>query len=340
MKIKTLTPVHISSGNKLTGLDFAVENGRVIVLDTPKLFKALEEKGCDLLKAVEDLGTRKISLKDLVRDFDLKLEDFKRYEAKLVGNVGSEISEQIKTNEMPYIPGSSIKGAIRTAILWYAVKNDKSLLDFAINHLKKLVRGQVTSNVLKHADDKLEKKVFGENPREDFMRVVRVTDSAEFNSLRVYEIKILGSSVRGVCVECIDENDTAQIEMEVDKRILEVKSIKSDLVRDIDTIAEITREFSLELIKSELNYNYDSRTKSILKEIAKVRGILLRVGWGTGWYSKTIGLLLETHPEFEYIRKKLRLGRSPRTGRFYEIFPKTRRTTADGKPLGWIKIDI
>ena len=26
--------------------------------------------------------------------------------------------EQIKTNDIPYIPGSSIKGAVRTAILW------------------------------------------------------------------------------------------------------------------------------------------------------------------------------------------------------------------------------
>ncbi len=199
---------------------------------------------------------------------------------------------------------------------------------------------RITSKVLKTADDELEKKVFGKEPKKDFMRAIRVTDSTEFNSLKVYEVKILGSSVRGVCVECIDENDTADIEIEVDKQVLKDKYIKSDLVIDIDTIAGITKEFSLELIKNELNYDYDSRTKSILKELIKVRGILLRIGWGTGWYSKTIGLLLETHPEFENIRKKLGLGRNPRTGKLSGIFPKTRRVTADGKPLGWISISM
>ena len=340
MEIKTLTPVHVSSGNKLTRMDFIVRDGKVILLDTPELFRALKEKGCDVMKLVDELSHR--SLDDLAKDFGLDVVDFRLYEVKLTGSIGNEISEQIKTRRKSYIPGSSIKGAIRTAILWYIMKNDKSLLNFAIKCLEELTRGRITHKTLKMADDKLEKRVFGKDPRKDFMRALKVTDSTPFDKLRVYEVKILGSSVKGVCVECIDENDIAKIDIEIDERVLIDAEIASKFkeygIDDMGNIVEITRDFSLTLIEKELSYNYSDKTKSILKSIKSSKGILLRVGWGTGWYSKTIGLLLETHPKFESLRKKLGLGRSPRTKRFYDVFPKTRRVTADGKPLGWVCI--
>jgi len=341
MKIKTLTPVHIGSGSKLTRMDFIVRNGKVIVLNTPELFRALEGKGCDMIKIVDELSYR--SLDDLAKDFDIDAMNFKLYEARLVGSAASEISEQIKSGRKPYIPGSSIKGAIRTAILWYIVKNDRFLLNFAIKCLEDLARGRITSKVLKETDDRLEKKVFGKDPRKDFMRALKVTDSTSFSELTVYEIKILGSNIKGVCVECIDENDSASIKIEIDERVLADAEIASKLkeyeLDGIEKIAEMTREFSLTLIEKELTYNhYDDETKSIFKNIKSSKGMLLRVGWGTGWYSKTIGLLLETHPKFENLRKKIGLGRSPRTKRVYDEFPKTRRVTIDGKPLGWICI--
>jgi len=330
MEIKTLTPVHIGSGNKLTRTDFIVRNGKVIVLDAPKLFRALEEKGCDVMNIVNELSYR--SLDDLARDFGLDAMDFRRYEVKLTGSIG-EISEQIKTGGRAYIPGSSVKGAIRTAILWYILKNDKSLLNFAVKCVEELTKRRITNKTLKMADDKIERKVFGKDPRNDFMRALKISDSTPFDKLKVYEVKILGSNIR-VCVECIDENDTAGIGIKIDT----ASKFREYGIKDIDDIKEITRDFSLALIGKELSYNYGDKTKFILKGIKNSKGMLLRVGWGTGWYSKTIGLLLEDHPKFESLRRKLGLGRSPRTKRFYDVFPKTRRVTVDGKPLGWISL--
>ena len=162
---------------------------------------------------------------------------------------------------------------------------------------------------------------------------LKVSDSTPFDKLKVYEVKILGSNIR-VCVECIDENDTAEIGIKIDT----ASKFREYGIKDMDDIKEITRDFSLALIEKELEYNYGDKTKSILKGIKNSKGMLLRVGWGTGWYSKTIGLLLEAHPKFESLRRKLGLGRSPRTKRFYDVFPKTRRVTVDGKPLGWINL--
>ncbi|OYT33598.1 MAG: type III-A CRISPR-associated RAMP protein Csm5, partial [Candidatus Aenigmarchaeota archaeon ex4484_52] len=50
----------------------------------------------------------------------------------------NEIREQIKTKNIPYIPGTSIKGAIRTALLWYYAKNNfndlKNILETELNN--------------------------------------------------------------------------------------------------------------------------------------------------------------------------------------------------------------
>ena len=346
MVIEVLTPVHVGSGNKLLmNLDFIVKGNivkgnRVVILDTPKLFGYLIEKGYDAV----DIA--KVELKDLINKERIDVENFKKYALPFTGAVKSEISEHIKTGGKPYIPGSSIKGAIRTAVLWYAVKNDKRLLDFAIKSLENKIsrsRGRVTSKILKEADDDLERVVFGKEPRNtrnDIMRAVRIGDSKPFKSLRVYEVKVLGSRGIGISAECID-GGKAEVEIDVDEEVL--KNLDSEykgLVKDVDTIAEITKEFSEALIEAELKYNYFEKTKAEFRAVKKCRGIVLRLGWGTGWYSKTIGLLLKTHTKFEGLRRKLGLGRNPRTKKVSNKFPKTRKVTVDGKPLGWVNINI
>jgi CRISPR-associated protein Csm5 len=340
MEIEILTPVHVGSGNRLLmNLDFVVRGNRVVVLDTPKLFGYLIEKGYDAVEIA------KIELKELIED--IAVENFKRYSVPFTGVVKSEISEHIKTGGKPYIPGSSIKGAIRTAVLWYAVKNNRRLLDFAIKSLENKIsrnRGMVTSKILKEADDELERVVFGKEPRNtrnDIMRAVRVEDSKPFKSLRVYEVRVLGSSRKiGVSVECID-GGKAEVGIDVDDFVLKnLDSSYRDMIKDVDTIAEITREFSEALIEAELKYSYFEKTKNEFRAVKKCKGMVLRLGWGTGWLSSTIGLLLKTHPKFEGLRRRLGLGKNPRTKIVSRVFPKTRKVTADGKPLGWVCIRI
>ena len=341
MEIEVLTPVHVGSGNKLLmNLDFIVRGNRVVMLDTPKLFGYLIEKGYDAV----DIA--KVELKELINKERIDVENFKKYALPFTGAVRSEISEHIKTGGKPYIPGSSIKGAIRTAVLWYAVKNDKRLLDFAIKSLENKIswnRGRVTSKILKEADDELERIVFGKelrNTRNDIMRAVRIADSKPFRSLRVYEVKVLGSRGIGICAECID-GGKAEVEVDVDESILRnLNGRYKWLVEDVDTIAEITKEFSEALIEAELKYNYSEKTKAEFIAVKRCRRIVLRLGWGTGWYSKTIGLLLKTHPRFEYLRTKLGLGKNPKTKKVSSVFPKTRKVTVDEKPLGWVNIKV
>jgi len=76
------------------------------------------------------------------------------------------IREQIKDcYHRPYIPGSSLKGAIRTALAWAMLKD-------GVIRLEKGVIGDNPRNAAKE----LMKKLFGADPNHDLLRAMHVFD--------------------------------------------------------------------------------------------------------------------------------------------------------------------
>ncbi len=327
MKIKILTPVHIGSGDRYMRFDFMIKDNKVIILDLPSLLRKLEESGKDVMKIIGDLRSRRMELEDLVDD----VESLKLKEIPFEGENKREILKHVQSLGKLYIPGSSVKGAIRTALLWKAVWDDKRLIDWTLDYIKNL-RGKID---LRKVDNALEAKVFRsskllkkDDPKNDLLRALKVLDSGFFKKIKVYEVKYLNAKGLSVCVECIDSGDSAEINVEVDKIVLSYLEQRLDF----DDVKEATKEFARAIVEAELARTYPERAKNEFRSILNNRGILLRMGWGIGWFSTTIGTLLRSHPDFEEVRRKLRLGRSVR-------FPVTRRITWDGRPLGWVSID-
>ncbi|RUM34779.1 MAG: type III-A CRISPR-associated RAMP protein Csm5 [Archaeoglobus sp.] len=345
MKIETLTPVHIGSGDNYLTVDFVLVGNRVVFIDALKFFQEVE-KTANPIEVAQEIAKGNASVKDFIED----LSKIKEYEVPFVGHkVRREILKHIKTNGKLYIPGSTIKGAIRTALLWKAVKDDRSLLNKTIQLIKQKIENRkfIGRKELTRLDDELENIVFRKSrltpkendPKNDIFRVLKITDTSPFEKCKVYEIKFLGMRNFSQLVECIDYGDSAELDMGIDEYTLSFMDQKLDF----DVISEATREFAEEIVKTETN-RYPERTKNEFRNVLKAKGIILRIGWGTGWYSSTIGTLLKTHPEFESLRKseslrkKLGLGRNPGTGRFSRNFPMIRRVTFDDRPLGWIAI--
>lgn len=327
MKIKTLTPVHIGSGDRYMGLDFIIKGNKVIMLDLPNLFRKLEEDGKNVMKIIGDLRSKKTEVEDLVED----VESFKLKEIPFEGENKREILKHVQSLGKPYIPGSSVKGAIRTALLWKAVRDDQRLLNWTLNYIKNL-RGRINP---RKVDDALETKVFRlsgllnrDDPKNDLLRALKVTDSGFFENVKIYEVKYLNARSLSVCAECIDAGDSAEIDVEVDEIVLSYLEQRLDF----DGVKEATREFARAIVDAELARAYPERTKREFRNVLNNRGILLRIGWGIGWFSTTIGTLLKSHPDFEEARRKLRLGRGAH-------FPVTRRVAWDDRPLGWVSID-
>ncbi len=336
MRLEVLTPTHVGSGEKYSAIDFVVKGDKVVFIDSMKFFEEIERKGLDAVEVARKIGSGVGSVMDYIRD----LSNIKMHEVHLIGRPPrkKEILMHIKSRGKPYIPGSSVKGAVRTVLLWKAVKEDGKLLEQTVNYLKNL------RNIdFKKVDDWLEKRVFRKailegtkegDPKNDLLRVLRVSDSSFFESWSVYQVKFLGMRSFSVLAECIDSGQTAEIAVDFDGFTLKYLSQRLDL----DDIIHASREFAEEIVRVETNRSYPEESKQEFRRVLKSRGLILRIGWGTGWYSSTIGTLLKTHPEFERMRRKLGLGRNPRTKRFSRNFPLTRRVTFDSKPLGWVAI--
>ena len=129
-----MAPIHIGSGDKYTSREFIYEDGYFYFPDMGKFYNRMVEKGYDQ-KFERFLQERKASasnnrLVSFLEDNRISDRDFGGYRIKETGfeTEKNNIDSQLGTiNEVakfmrdpygnPYIPGSSLKGAIRTILM-------------------------------------------------------------------------------------------------------------------------------------------------------------------------------------------------------------------------------
>lgn len=120
--LKVRTPVHVGAGNEKNwqrGVDFVEAEGNIYVLQPSKMLSAMSEQ---LLRSytqrLEQANFReaeKLLIDHL--DLDLLADPIFEYDG---GKIGSEIKTVARTGSgTPYIPGSSLKGAIISTIFHY-----------------------------------------------------------------------------------------------------------------------------------------------------------------------------------------------------------------------------
>ncbi|HIE38648.1 MAG TPA: type III-A CRISPR-associated RAMP protein Csm5, partial [Anaerolineales bacterium] len=121
VEVETLSPLHIGSGTELMlGYDLVPHQGRTYRVDEDALLEAMlvraEERGTDAVNRV--LMGRPAAELLTPSDFD----DSALFRYVLQGEPGKtegRVPEQIKdVYDRPYLPGSSLKGALRTLLAW------------------------------------------------------------------------------------------------------------------------------------------------------------------------------------------------------------------------------
>ena len=371
-EIEVISPVHIGSGGTISPIEYVVEDN-FYRADMDRLF---EDERFDTDGFIEDAKAGAFYLgrfapgvaKEHVR-YALDISESARTNLQqLIGRLSrsSEVREHIKTKDEAYIPGSSVKGAIRTAILWWVLKNDADRFDRAKKHLNSLVRsrGRVDK---KRVDDEIEKLVFGADPTEDILKALQVSDTSAVNvkELRIEEVRTLTTTPRGhnwkgfyTYVEALKPGTKLVLETKIDEFLLEDDAAselhfenKKGLVREIPRICN---EFADMFIEDEMRffrqYNRPGELDDVLEFYEMLRerreedSFLLHLAWGSGWHGMTIGRLLQEEPDLDFfrLRKRFSLGKRRNQPFFVSEFPKTRRIVfKDGKPkypLGWLKI--
>lgn len=366
--VTTLSPLHIGSGEQLReGFDFIEHEGYLWVADQGALMRAILDEAArereDLITAAEAIsGMTLYQLQEAgwLRDehFDLERGLF-RY--RLQGRTSTtgkqgELHEQIKdVYGRPYLPGSSLKGALRTVLAVGGATVRKLRFD-RLGHSRRW------------AAQSVERELFGRNPNYDLLRALQVSDSGPvgLNQLSLGRVNIyptVGQRTqygrqRGldVDVEALRQGTTFQVPIKIEgylfgdqaERELRFGKRKSWLLN----LPQWGRTVAGQRIADEIEFfqqradghvvlGFYSRLLQTWEGLGE-NELLLQVGWGTGWLSKTFGKLLQEDAQaFERLVKDYRMTieRGRKAG---DPFPRSRHLVRVGEhpavPLGWMKV--
>ena len=367
--IKVLSPVHIGSGDKYTASEYIkskakTKKGNILKIikriDVSNYFLSLDDGKKD--EFLMDLSNPNFNLKD----FDSKIPNtYMKYRAidktKKEISPTQEIAESIKTLNELYIPGSSIKGAIKSAILYHEL-DDELISKISTQVLGN--NGRVNNwNYNRWMNDIFTSNKAPTPAQGDIMKFLQVSDSTTIKSPTIYDVATVMASFRlGFSefysrnkkthdptlsyLETIARGNTLSFDLnnnydyDVFKRL--GLDSKKELI-DMDNIKKSLFIFSKALINYELefskDYEIDYLTKfySNLEKQNSLSSPLLRLGSGSGFLSTTVGLKIKKYDEdlFDKIRDGTR-------GKTYDYqFPKSRKITqVGGLPLGWIKLNF
>ena len=348
--LETLSPIHIGSGEKYSSSEFFYNSNRIFRLDINKIYSILDQKDKDIF--LEYLEIPNFRLEDFLKGKDIPISELKLYSLKYNGSAPYEITEHIKTGFNGFVPGSSLKGAIRTAIL-IAFMDDNEVKK--IGKIFKINNFRQRNDMIKDFVDKFLSSGGKKSSYSDLMRFVQISDFIPVKDLCVYNIQSLEAEGNkwkwyrrnGRVVQTYLETIMAGERLEGDIHFTYNEQMhkslglrgKEDII-DIIEIKRLIKSFSNAIINHEIGFSKRYKIDFLLEFYEKLKKIntedspVIKLGQGSGYLATTIGLALKNNPDvFEEVRKSLR-------GRSYSFeFPKTRRIVMEEKmPLGWCRI--
>jgi len=377
VKIETLTPVHIGSGNMLyENLDFVQVNIKkvphIAVISEEKVWKVLGEQHLDnWMEAISKRENLSVFLDKFAPN--AKSSDYAKRRIPFSckpSNYPDVLKECIHNGlGLPYIPGSSIKGAIRTAILASFVNDVEDVDDKIIVKMKDrdgnfVPKRDKYGNILLHAD-KIEQELFGSDPNHDVFRFIQVGD-AYFEKETEIIVRLVNLNFRhgkdslqdtskSQIVEAIRTEAESKFQLKVAKAYYdfvkkEYQQVGSLPVSTIGDLFRLINEHTRKLVEEDVDYwsnidktggdAYIDEMKKILQKINNCeagKSCVLRIGHASGWRFIT-GAWTEALNNF----KNVVVPSSRPNNRNYEEydFPKTRRLDEDGCILGFVKLTI
>ncbi len=262
---------------------------------------------------------------------------------------GAKVWEQIKdVHDRLYLPGSSLKGALRTVLAWGIYAGQRRKPD-----LGRLGRNR------SWAAQPLERDLFGRDPNRDFLRALHVEDSRPLETdghlaLRTVQVYPAGLPID---VEVVEPGTVFRTVITVDEYSFRGRAARQLGWRNkrqwIGRLPRLAKEHARQRLLAEAGYFkakggpvgamrfYDG----LINTWSELAGneFIVQLGWGAGWESKTFGsgMLRQDDQAFERLLKQFRMTRGRRQPG--DPFPKSRHLVLDShgrpaEPLGWVKV--
>lgn len=294
IKIETITPVHIGSGNMLkNNNDFVVENGYIHIIDPAKILQLIGEENLNSwVNNIESGGSQKEYVE---RKAGATPDEYSLRKIKSFCDVkeGDTLKECMHNGMgLPYIPGSSIKGAIRTAVLATLASREQGL-----ETLVKDRKGKVNSK-------QIEAKFFGGSPNEDIFRFLQIGDAYFAKGSEVAIRMVMGLNIttsnelqpqkteKPQIVEAIRGGEESELRI----KITDTEGRMPNEIRTIKSLFKLINDHTRKLLQTEIEFwekqgkngaeEYIERIKDILAEVKYCNAekeCVLRIGHASGW---------------------------------------------------------
>ncbi len=356
LTLQTLTPIHIGDGEELRhGFDFVIYQGRTWRLDEDAILQAKWDA-----MGLHRPGRVRYPLPgEVLQGADFRNDGLFRYilrGAPRSRKADARLKTFIKDHQdRPYIPGSSLKGALRTALAWTGWKEINPRLDRKAIGNRRSWAGQL-----------LERKLFGKDPNHDLLRALQVSDlHGELNpdeALAVVNAQVLtrGSLQSPIELEALLPNRTLTGTVTIEDYLFSPQAERElrfgRRKRWLDELLPRVQEHSRARIERLLAW-FESvdgaeRVAGFYRQLYGLKlsnnQALVQIGWGSGWDGKTFWTHLQANePLFEKLMRDFRLqhrrarGAPPTRAK---DFPVSRRVVVSKEkiaaPFGWAVITL
>lgn len=374
IRLTTISPIHVGSGVKYqNNLDFVIEkeNGRNMagIIDEKKVAELIGLEHIDEWVQYIERGKSTV---DLIKKYagSATLRDFTSRTMPIyaAANNDDTLKEFIHDGMgHAYIPGSSIKGAIRSAILELLVQEEKDLEQSIVKKNK---------DKLEVSASKVEKKIFGNDPNKDIFRFIKVGDAIFENGVEEAIRLVMYLNItekdslipvkdrKPQIVEVIRSGAEAEFNLTVDTRYNiwasektkfdKDKLIKSfpEAIEGIHKVFTSVNKHTGKLVDDEIEYWTNvseelSGAEKYIKELETIQSkfdtlsaneCILRLGHASGWDFITGGWARELNNFDKDVVPASRPGNNFKYKNY--DFPKSRRLDENSQLLGFVKLSI
>lgn len=138
--VTCLSPVHIGTGMQFSKFDGVYHDGRWYLIDLDKVLSC----GGDANALARAMGDRNFMWAVWLRNNRIAPAEVTAYALPCPQDPEeTPVREALKNvHRRPYLPGTSVKGAIRTAVLWWLLSNHPAHQTFAARYLTLCLRAQ------------------------------------------------------------------------------------------------------------------------------------------------------------------------------------------------------
>lgn len=363
-RLKTLSPVHIHSGESIKSINYMVKDNEVLIFNEDDVIKSVKQQELlndELLRGFATSSTRRKEYNKTLDYYINKgiIEQSIVNKCKVKGrnNVedlsGQEINRAMLNLQGPYVPGSTIKGVVRTAILY------DYLLDKGIGYIKKAIKFLYSGYGRKFTIDdyilydgdtgRINKDIY-----KDPFKFLSIKDVNMLEKEMEYYEEFIFNVTNFIPGNVIETIKIGNYSEEFDFSVVPQEKLFPMYNEEIiayfkeEELLRVLYQYSKDIIDDEIEYFKKNKfplfnSKEVIESLQEIKTInskespVLRLGKGKGYKSNTVALAIKKLDKDYYMREIKRIAKPPKYNKNYE-YPKTRKfvgSTISPKLLGF-----